>query len=102
MSDFIQHIIIDDTLKRIGETVFTDYLCHAYCHDGFLANNETYTTDAASELVKHFVPNALCNFDQGYEQTTFHKLTGAKENLVFFCFSLVYSYLCIVVEGFKN
>ena len=41
-----------------------------------LANNETYTTDAASELVKYFVRNALCNFDQGYEQTTFHKLTG--------------------------
>jgi len=30
MSDFIQHIIIDDTLKRIGETAFADYLCHAY------------------------------------------------------------------------
>ena len=24
----------------------------------------------------HYTPNALCNFDQGYEQTTFHKLTG--------------------------
>ena len=34
MSDFIQHIIIDDTLKRIGETAFADYLCHAYCYGG--------------------------------------------------------------------
>lgn len=37
-----------------------------------LANNETYTAD----FIKSY-PNAfLCNFDQGYEQTTFHKLTG--------------------------
>ena len=41
-----------------------------------LANNETYTADASSKVVKFFVHNALCNFDQGYEQTTFHKLTG--------------------------
>ena len=41
-----------------------------------LANNETYTVDAASKVVKYFISNALCNFDQGYEQTTFHKLTG--------------------------
>ena len=34
MSDFIQHIIIDNTLKRIGETAFADYLCHAYCYGG--------------------------------------------------------------------
>ena len=27
MSDFIQHIIIDNTLKRIGETAFADKLC---------------------------------------------------------------------------
>ena len=41
-----------------------------------LANNETYTADASSKVVKFFISNALCNFDQGYEQTTFHKLTG--------------------------
>ena len=35
MSDFIQHIIIDNTLKRIGEAAFADYLCHAYCYDGY-------------------------------------------------------------------
>ena len=29
MSDFIQHIIIDNTLRRIGETAFADYLCHS-------------------------------------------------------------------------
>jgi AraC-like DNA-binding protein len=31
----IQHIIIDNTLKRIGEAQFTDYLCHAYCYNGY-------------------------------------------------------------------
>jgi len=42
-----------------------------------LANNKFYTADAAKlPLVDYFVPNHLCNFDQGYEQTTFHKLTG--------------------------
>ena len=42
-----------------------------------LANNETYTDDASkSQSIKLIVPHPLCNFDQGYEQTTFHKLTG--------------------------
>ena len=42
-----------------------------------LTNNNFYTADAAElSLVDYFVPNHLCNFDQGYEQTTFHKLTG--------------------------
>lgn len=42
-----------------------------------LANNETYTDDASkSKNIKLIVPHPLCNFDQGYEQTTFHKLTG--------------------------
>ena len=42
-----------------------------------LTNNNFYTADAAKlPLVDYFVPNHLCNFDQGYEQTTFHKLTG--------------------------
>lgn len=42
-----------------------------------LTNNNFYTADAAElPLVDYFVPNHLCNFDQGYEQTTFHKLTG--------------------------
>ena len=42
-----------------------------------LANNETYTDDASkSKNIKLIVRHPLCNFDQGYEQTTFHKLTG--------------------------
>ena len=31
----IQHIIIDDTLRRIGDKAFAPYLCHAYCSGGF-------------------------------------------------------------------
>ena len=49
MSDFIQHIIIDDTLKRIGETAFADYLCHAYCYGGhctFERNGQTFRFEA--------------------------------------------------------
>ena len=42
-----------------------------------LTNNKFYTADAAKlPLVDYFASNHLCNFDQGYEQTTFHKLTG--------------------------
>ncbi len=43
--DTIQHIIIDDTLQNIGDTKFTDYLCHAYCHEGyctFTYNNQAF------------------------------------------------------------
>ena len=36
-----------------------------------LTDNIIYTANFIG-----FYPNALCNFDQGYEQTTFHKLTG--------------------------
>lgn len=28
----IQHIFIDNTLMRIGDTQFVDYLCHAYVY----------------------------------------------------------------------
>ena len=31
----MQHIIIEDTLTRIGDSRFAGYLCHAYCHQGF-------------------------------------------------------------------
>ncbi len=31
----MQHIIIDDTLARIGNAEFADYLCHAFCYEGF-------------------------------------------------------------------
>ena len=33
--DAIQHIIIDNTLARIGDAGYADYLCHAYCRQGY-------------------------------------------------------------------
>ena len=54
MSDFIQHIIIDNTLRRIGETAFADYLCHAYCYGGhctFERNGQTFRFEAGDCLI---------------------------------------------------
>ena len=31
----MRHIIIDDTLARVGMPQFAGYLCHAYCYDGY-------------------------------------------------------------------
>lgn len=39
----IQHIIIDNTLSRIGEEQFTDYLCHAYCYGGYCTFDRNFT-----------------------------------------------------------
>ena len=54
MSDFIQHIIIDNTLKRIGEAAFADYLCHAYCYGGhctFERNGQSFRFEAGDCLI---------------------------------------------------
>jgi len=54
MSDFIQHIIIDNTLKRIGEAAFAEYLCHAYCYGGyctFQRNGQTFRFEAGDCLI---------------------------------------------------
>ena len=50
----IQHIIIDNTLKRIGEAQFSDYLCHAYCHEGYCSferNGKTFRFEAGDCLI---------------------------------------------------
>ncbi len=50
----IQHIIIDNTLKRIGETQFADYLCHAYCYDGYCTferNGQSFRFEAGDCLI---------------------------------------------------
>ena len=31
----MQHIIIDDSLQRIGNAERAGYLCHAYCYRGY-------------------------------------------------------------------
>ena len=50
----IQHIIIDNTLKRIGEAQFSDYLCHAYCYDGYCTferNGQSFRFEAGDCLI---------------------------------------------------
>ena len=50
----IQHIIIDNTLKRIGEAQFTDYLCHAYCYNGnctFERNGQEFRFEAGDCMI---------------------------------------------------
>ena len=50
----IQHIIIDNTLSRIGETQFADYLCHAYCYDGYCTferNGQTFRFETGDCLI---------------------------------------------------
>ena len=50
----IQHIIIDNTLSRIGETQFADYLCHAYCYDGYCTferNGQSFRFEAGDCLI---------------------------------------------------
>lgn len=50
----IQHIIIDDTLSRIGDEQFADYLCHTYCHEGqctFKRNGREFRFEAGDCLI---------------------------------------------------
>lgn len=50
----VQHIIIDNTLKRIGDVTFADYLCHAYCHSGhctFERNGQAFRFEAGDCMI---------------------------------------------------
>ncbi|MBR1882580.1 MAG: AraC family transcriptional regulator [Muribaculaceae bacterium] len=52
--DAIQHIIIDDTLRHVGDPCFADYLCHAYCSGGFCTfdrNGKTFRFEAGDCLI---------------------------------------------------
>ena len=52
--DAIQHIIIDQTLARIGGAQFADYLCHAYCYNGYCTferNGQTFRFEAGDCLI---------------------------------------------------
>jgi len=44
-------------LKRIGEPQFTDYLCHAYCHDGYCTferNGRAFRFEAGDCMIIDF------------------------------------------------
>ena len=52
--DNIQHIIIDHTLRRIGDAAFADYLCHAYCYEGYCTferNGKAFRFEAGDCLI---------------------------------------------------
>ena len=49
-----KHIILDNTLKRIGDEAFSGYLCHAYCHGGrctFERNNRQFCFAAGDCMI---------------------------------------------------
>lgn len=91
MSDFIQHIIIDDTLKRIGETAFADYLCHAYCYDGYCTferNGQTFRFNKGDcmiiarrgDLVKNLQESKDFHVDVIYVTQKFIELSTPQSN----------------------
>ena len=50
----IQHIIIDNSLRRIGDAAFADYLCHAYCYEGYCTferNGKAFRFEAGDCLI---------------------------------------------------
>ena len=52
--DAIQHLIIDHTLTRIGDSAFADYLCHAYCYGGYCTferNGQSFRFEAGDCMI---------------------------------------------------
>lgn len=50
----MQHILLDNTLAKIGEPQFAGYLCHAYCHAGhctFDRNLQSFTFEAGDCMI---------------------------------------------------
>ena len=50
----VQHIIVDDTLRRIADPSFANYLCHAYCHSGFCTfvhNGQPFRLEAGDCMI---------------------------------------------------
>ena len=87
----IQHIIIDNTLKRIGEPQFTDYLCHAYCHDGYCTferNGQAFRFEAGDcmiiarrgDLVKNLQESEDFRVDVIYVTQKFIELSTPQSN----------------------
>lgn len=77
----IQHIIIDNTLSRIGETQFADYLCHAYCYDGYCTferNGQSFRFEAGDCLIIARRGDLVMNLKEtlGSDHTTLEWNTG--------------------------
>lgn len=89
--DAIQDIIIDTTLTRIGESVFADYLCHAYCHEGnctFEHHNKTFVLQAGDcmivprrgDLVRHLQESSDFRVDVVYVTRQFIEFSTPPSN----------------------
>ena len=52
--EFVQHIILDNTLDRVADPLLAGYLCHAYCHRGqceLTYNNREFTLQAGDCMI---------------------------------------------------
>ena len=75
--DSSQFVTLSEAFVHYADVSTNEQHLDHYTLSVCLTNNTFYTANAAElPLVEYFAPNHLCNFDQGYEQTTFHKLTG--------------------------
>ena len=52
--DSMQHIILDNTLQRIGDEQYEGYICHGYCYGGectFERNNKHFKMQAGDCII---------------------------------------------------
>ena len=91
----IQHIIIDNTLKRIGEAQFTDYLCHAYCYDGhctFQRNGQSFRFEAGDCLIIARRGDLVTNLKQGNTEVVAQKIKALLPDAEVFKIDTTYEY----------
>ena len=66
----------DDAFVEYADVNFNEHRLPHYTLSVCLTSNKAYTsTNAVQSLSRYRIP-LLCNYYEGYEQTTFHKLTG--------------------------
>jgi len=89
--DNIQHIIIDHTLKNIGDAAFATYLCHAYCYKGYCTferNEKTFRFEEGDcmiiarrgDLVKDLKESEDFRVDAIYVTQKFIELSTPQSN----------------------
>ena len=87
----MQHIIIDNTLKRIGDPEFADYLCHACCREGYCTferNGKVFRFEAGDcmiitrrgDLVKNLCESGDFKVDVIYVTQKFIELSTPQSN----------------------
>ena len=89
--DIVQHIIIDHTLSRVGDSCFAGYLCHAYCHEGYCTferNGKAYRFEAGNcmiiprrgDLVHHLQESSNFRVDVIYVTQEFIQTATPRSN----------------------